>query len=94
MNKFQATKADVSKIVQHASREGLWVGHCWLQEAHGLFPAVVVEGMVQEPCTAPFDAKVPEGRDLRVVRYGDRYEVEVVTELGEIFVDVFLPRAA
>jgi hypothetical protein len=94
MNKLVVSSKQVQEVVKHASREGLYVGHCAVLPERGHFPSEVVENAVQTPCNAPFGVPLPEGRDIRIVVSADGWELEILTELGEIFVDMFLPKAA
>lgn len=90
MNKLNVSLAQVQEITKHASREGLYVGFSFIHQGERC------ESMVQLPSRggeAMAAHDVDAVRDLVVVR-DEGYTLEVRTELGEIFVDMFLPKAA
>lgn len=91
MNKLNVSLSQVQTLVSHASQEGLYVGFSFV------FQGELCESMVQLPSRggeimARHDAD--QHRDLVVYRDGQDHSLEVRTELGEIFVDMFMPKAA
>ncbi len=90
---LEADQSKVQDIVKTASRDGLHVGHSYVTE-----DGTVEEVAVQLPSRGE-DLCVPGGspgvRDLSIVRRGSvapfSYDVEVWTDLGELFVQVCVP---
>jgi hypothetical protein len=87
LQKIPVSLDQVQELTRHSSKEGLYTGFRFQHDGE------VLEGMVQLPTNGDSAvAQDPNGhRDLVVFQSEEKREVWIISDLGRIFVEMFLP---